>query len=141
MRYLGLDVGERRIGVAVSDPDGKIAVPAGFILRTGLRQDITRVMKDASERKAQAIIVGMPYSLNGQVGPQAKRVEGFLKALEGKSSLPVATVDERFTTAEAERQMRQAGRQPSRHKGEVDAAAAAIILQEYLDRVRLQAGS
>lgn len=79
------------------------------------------------------MLVGIPLSLNGAVGPQAKRVEGFLRALRRETDLPVDTIDERFSTAEAERLLRQAGRQPSRHKGEVDAAAAAVILQEYLN--------
>ena len=134
-------MGERRIGLAVSDPEGMIAIPAGFIERTRLQRDISRVMEDAIERKAEAIVAGMPFSLNGRVGPQAKRVEGFLIALRKKTSLPVSTVDESFTTAEAERRLHQAGRQPSRNKGEVDAAAAAIILQEYLDQLRQQARS
>ena len=78
----------------------------------------------------------MPISLNGSIGPQAKLVEGFIKALREKTDLPVDTMDERFSTAEAERLLRQAGRQPSRNKGELDSAAAAVILQEYLDRER-----
>ena len=84
--------------------------------------------------------MGLPLSLNGKVGPQAKRVQGFLKALRRQAPLPVATMDERFSTAEAERLLRQAGRKPSLHKGDVDAAAAAVILQEYLDTLKAKAG-
>ncbi len=111
-------------------------MPIGYMERSGLKADIARVLKYASERQAEAIVVGMPISLNGKIGPQAKKVEGFLKALQRETELPIHTADERFSTAEAERLLRQSGRQPSRQRGEVDAAAAAIILQEYLDRTR-----
>ena len=141
LRLLCLDVGERRIGLAVSDPNGLIATPLGFIERTGLRRDIASVLEHARERQAEGIVVGLPLSLNGRVGPQAKKVRAFLKALRGKTDLAVDTADERFSTAEAERLLSQAGRQPSRHKGDVDAAAAAIILQEYLNQLRGKGGS
>ena len=104
--------------------------------RTGLQRDIALILQYALERKAEAIVVGMPFSLNGKVGAQARRVQAFLKALRRKTELPITTMDERFSSVEAERLLRQAGRKPSRHKGEVDAAAAAVILQEYLDGLR-----
>ena len=134
MRLLCLDVGERRIGLAVSDLGGAMATPAGFIQRTRLSHDIARVLEAASEKQAEGIVVGVPLSLNGTVGPQAKRVRSFIRALRRETDLFLDTVDERFSTAEAERLMRQAGRSPSRHKGDVDAAAAAVMLQQYLDR-------
>ena len=127
-------MGDRRIGLAVSDLDGRLATPVGAIQRKGLRQDIARVLEHAEERQAGGIVVGIPLSLDGKVGPQAKKVEAFIKALGRATALPLDKVDERFSTAEAERLLRQAGREPSRHKGEVDAVAAAVILQEYLDR-------
>ena len=133
-----MDVGERRIGLAVSDPGGMLATPSGFILRTRLQRDIAGVLEFALERQAAGIVVGMPFSLSGKVGPQAKRVEAFVKALRRKTDLAIYTMDERFSSAEAERLLRQAGRRPSEHKGEVDAAAAAVILQEYLDQSRRQ---
>ena len=133
LRLLCLDVGERRIGLAVSDRGGMLATPMGFIERKHLPRDIAQVVGHARDSGAERIVVGMPLSLNGRVGPQAKRVEAFVKALRRGTDLPVDAVDERFSTAEAERLLRQAGRQPSRNKGEVDAAAAAVILQEYLD--------
>ncbi len=141
MRLLCLDVGERRIGLAVSDPQGMMAVPVGTIERTRLHQDIAKVVERAEERGVEGILVGMPFSLShdggrGKVGPQARRVKGFVKALRGHTDLPIYTSDERFSTAEAERLLRQAGRQPSRHRGEVDAIAATVILQEYLDKMK-----
>ena len=122
--------------MAVSDPAGLIALPIGYVERSRLKADIARVLKHASERQAETIVVGIPVSLNGRIGPQAKKVEGFVKALRRETDLPIETIDERFSTAEAERLLRQTGRQPSRRKGEVDAAAAAVILQEYLDKMR-----
>ena len=127
-------MGQRRIGLALSDATGSLATPLGYILRTKLNHDIEKVLGHALEWEAGEIIVGMPFSLNGQIGPQARKVHGFVRRLQQRTDLPVTTVDERFSTAEAERMMRQAGRKPSRHKGEVDAAAAAVILQEYLDK-------
>lgn len=127
-------MGERRIGLAVSDAGGTLATPLGFVNRTALRDDIRRILDRAAEVDAGAIVVGLPMSEDGSVGPQAKRVKAFVKALRAGTDLRVETADERFSTAEAERLLRQAGRQPARHKGEVDAAAAAVILQEYLDR-------
>ena len=129
-----MDVGERRIGLAVSDPGGMLATPSGVIQRTGLQRDISEVLAYALKREAAGIVVGMPFSLSGEVGPQAKRVEDFVRALRRKTGLPVYTMDERFSSAEAERLLRQAGRRPSEHKAEVDAAAAAVILQGYLDQ-------
>jgi len=133
MRLLCLDVGERRIGLAIGGPGGILATPLGFIERTGLQRDIGRVLELAESRQAQGIVVGMPLSLNGRVGPQAKKVQGFLKALAARTDLPVETMDERYSTAEAQRVLHLAGRRPSRNKGELDAAAATVILQEYLD--------
>ena len=138
MRYLGLDVGDRRIGLATGDPGGMIATPRGAIERTRPRQDIARIIEYARANQAEGFVVGMPLSLNGEAGTQAKKVRSFLRALRRETDLPVETVDERYSTAEAERLLRGAGRQPSRHRGEVDAAAAAVILQEYMDRLRAE---
>ena len=136
MRFLCLDLGDRRIGLAISDAGGTLATPLGYIQRTRLQVDIQRVLDHAREREADAIVAGLPISLNGSIGPQARLVEGFIEALREKTELTVDTMDERYSTAEAERLLRQAGRQPSRNKGELDAAAAAVILQAYLDRER-----
>ena len=124
--------------MALSDAGGLIATPLGFIERRGLERDIACILERAREWQAEGMVVGLPLSLNGKVGPQARKVRAFLKALREKTDMTVDTVDERFSTAEAERLLRQAGRQPSRHRGEVDATAAAIILQEYLNQNQLR---
>ena len=121
--------------------EAMLAVPLGYVERSRFQEDIARVLDHARERQVEEIVVGMPLSLDGHVGPQAKKVQGFIKALKAKSDLPIETVDERYSTVEAQRLLQQAGRKPSRHKGQVDAAAATVILQDYLDRFRTQSGA
>ena len=136
MRLLGLDLGEGRIGLAVSDAGGTLALPAGYLVRTKLRQDISHILDVARDREVQGIVVGIPYTLVGNLGPQAKRALGFIRRLKSSTTLPIHTVDERFTSFEAEALLREAGEQPSRRRGTVDAAAAALILQRFLDQVK-----
>ena len=136
MRVLALDVGEKRIGVALSDPTGLIATPNTTIHRGGEAADIDAMLSLAAEHGVEEIVVGLPLTLAGRVGPQARRVTRFVDALADRASVPVKTVDERYSTVEAERMMREAGARPSRDKAAVDAAAAAVILQGYLDSAR-----
>ena len=129
-----MDLGERRIGLAVSNQEGTLVLPAGHLQRDKLQADIQQVLDSAVERDAQGIVVGIPHSLDGSEGFQARRARRFVSSLRKQTTLPVYTVDERFTSVEAEGMMREAGRQPSREKGAVDAAAAALILQRFLDQ-------
>lgn len=129
-----MDLGERRIGLAVSDAAGKMSLPAGHVLRTTLKEDILRVLEAANVREVTGLVVGIPYHLDGTTGQQAKRALGFVRALKKKTSLPVYTVDESFTSVEAEALMREAGSQPSRQRAAVDEAAAALILKRFLDQ-------
>ena len=130
-----MDLGERRIGLAVSDTAGRLALPAGHVQRTKLKEDLLRVLEMAASRDAEGLVVGIPYNLDGATGPQAKRALGFVRALKKQTSLPVYTVDESFTSVEAEALMREAGGQPSRQRAAVDETAAALILQRFLDRM------
>ena len=134
LKLLALDLGERRIGLAVSDASGSFVFPAGYILRSKLQQDVSRVLDIAREREVQAIVVGIPYALSGEAGPQARRARGFIRYLRRGAGLPIHEVDERYTSVEAEGLLREAGQQPSRDKATVDETAAALILQRYLDR-------
>ena len=134
LKLLALDLGERRIGLAVSNQEGTLVLPVGHLQRGKLQADIQRLLASAIERDAQGIVVGIPYSLDGSEGSQAKRARRFVQALKKQTTLAVYTVDERFTSVEAEGMMREAGRQPSRDRGAVDAAAAALILQRFLDQ-------
>ena len=134
MKVLGLDYGGRRIGVAVSDPQGSMAFPRRVIVRTSREKDVAVILRLAQEEEVERIVVGLPISLDGAPHAQAQRVEAFCEELRRHSPVPVETWDERFSTFEAEHALREAGVQPSQEKGRVDAAAAAIILQGWLDR-------
>jgi putative Holliday junction resolvase len=132
---LGLDLGERRIGLSVSHGANMLVIPVGHLNRVKLKQDVERVVEMAEEREIEGFVVGLPYTLAGEVGIQAKRAQGFIRALGKRTSIPVYTVDETFTTFEAEGLMREAGQQPSRNRGAVDSAAAVLILQRFLDEI------
>jgi putative Holliday junction resolvase len=132
MRLLGIDPGEARVGLAVSDPRGVIAVPVGVYARRG--EGDTEALADIARREgAETIVVGLPLRLDGTAGPQARRARRLGRALEAASGLPVVFWDERFSSREATRRMIEAGVSRHRRRTDQDAAAAAIILQEYLD--------
>ena len=131
-RYLSLDLGNRRIGLATGGPLGVPVVPVGYVERGTLRNDVDRVLSAAKERDVSGIVVGIPYLLSGEVGEQARLAQGFIRALRRSSEIPVFTVDERYTSAEAEGLLREAGNQPSRSRGAVDATAAVLILERFL---------
>jgi putative Holliday junction resolvase len=132
---MGLDLGERRIGLAVSHGASMLVLPAGHLERIKLKYDVDRVLEMAQERQVEGFVVGLPYTLSGEVDVQAKRAQGFVRALRKRTNLPVYTVDESFTTFEAEGILRAAGQQPSRQRGAVDSAAAVLILQRFLDEM------
>ena len=134
MRLLALDLGESRIGLAVGGDVGGIVFPAGHRMRSKLTEDINSILELAEEKGAEAFVVGVPYSIDSGIGPMARRALGFIRALQRATSLPVYAVDERFTSVEAEALLREAGNEPSRHKGSVDEAAAVLILRRFLDQ-------
>ena len=109
-------------------------------MRAKLAQDMERVLEVAKDRGAESVVVGIPYNQEGKLGPQAKKVQGFVRALRKRTGMPVYTVDERFTSVEAEGLLREAGRQPSRDKGSVDEAAAVLILRRFLESRDVEAG-
>jgi putative Holliday junction resolvase len=133
LRVLGLDVGERRIGVAVGDPTGIVVTPMSAIQRSSLEDDLRAVVRLAGDQEAGIVVVGVPISLSGRIGPQARLVQRFIRALAREAPVPVYSQDERFSTVEAERLLREGGHQPSRDKGLRDSASAAVILRAYLD--------
>jgi putative Holliday junction resolvase len=130
MRILALDVGERRIGVAVSDPTGMLATPHGVIHRRSKAQDFAAVARLVAELGAERVVVGLPLSLNGDVGPQARRVTRYAQALARALPVPLELYDERYSTVTADELLAEGGRK--RRRTPIDAAAAAVILQEYL---------
>lgn len=132
MRILGIDPGEVRVGIAISDPRGVVAVPVGVYQRSedGNPDSLARL---AQAENVEMIVVGLPLSLDGSIGPQARRARRFARAIETASGLPVVFWDERFTTQQAGRAMIEAGASRKRRRSAADATAATILLQEYLD--------
>ena len=133
-RALGLDLGAARIGLAVSDPGGSIALPLETVERIGPRQDVERIARRVRELEASAVVVGLPKLLSGEEGEQAAAAREFAERLARRlGDVPVALWDERLTTVEAERTMISGGVSRRRRRASVDSMAAALILQGWLD--------
>ena len=132
MRVLGLDVGSKTIGVALSDETGLLATPLETLARKGTVADTAAVAELAREHGVERLIVGMPYEMDGSVGPRARRVQVLIDALAA-AGLRVDTWDERFSTVFAERALLEADLSRARRKQVVDKVAAAFILQGWLD--------
>lgn len=135
-RILGLDVGDVRTGMAVSDPLGMIATPCGTIHVRSAREDAEAVKQAAAEHEAIRIVVGLPLNKEGGIGPQAQKVLDFIEVLRATTDIEIVTIDERFSTAAAHRAMNHTGLSTKKRKGVIDQAAAQQILQLYLDRER-----
>lgn len=129
---LGLDLGDARIGVAVSDDERRLAVPVGTV-RTGAPADLRALAALVRENGATLVVVGHPLSLSGERGPRARHAEQFAEALRAVVGVPVELQDERMSTVEAQRALRAAGARGRRARGAVDSSAAAVILQAWLD--------
>ncbi|HLB11507.1 MAG TPA: Holliday junction resolvase RuvX [Dehalococcoidia bacterium] len=132
MRVLGLDVGDRRIGLALSDPLGILASGLGALERRDLERDIQAILALVEEKQAERIVVGLPKRLDGSLGEQARKVQELASSLSEVSPVPVEYWDERLSTVAAQQLLRQAGAKKA-SRGRVDAAAASVILQGYLD--------
>ena len=136
MRVLGLDIGEKRIGVAVSDPSGSVATPLAVLdarRALGDGQELARLVADYD---VELLVAGLPLSLDGSEGPQALRVRSAAQRLAGLVSLPLEFADERLSSTEARRTMTDAGVTDRDKRGSIDMVAAAIFLQTYLDACR-----
>jgi putative Holliday junction resolvase len=132
-RWMAVDWGERRIGLAVSDPSGTIATPAGVIVRrAGKRPPIAELVRRAEALEAQAIVMGLPLDGEGEDTPRATECRRIASDLTRRTKLPVALLDERFTTATALRAIHDMGGSTRGRKGDVDALAAAVLLQQAL---------
>lgn len=136
MRFLGLDVGDKRIGVALSDEMALIASPRETLERKGTKKDVAYLLDLATREGVSEILVGMPFSLDGTAGPQAEKVARFVEALRASAAVPVTTWDERLSTVVAERAMIEADVSRAKRRGALDRVAAALILQSYLDSRR-----
>jgi putative Holliday junction resolvase len=132
-RIMGLDVGDRRIGVALSDPGEILASPVTIIDNYNPSQAIEEILKIIKEREVERIIVGLPFLMSGNVGSQATKVQVFVDELVKRTEKPVEMRDERLTTVTAVRMKQESSAKRVDKKTRYDAMAAAIILQEYLD--------
>lgn len=130
---LGLDFGSRRIGVAVSDPEGRTARPVLTLERKNLRQDLRSLLRLARKYGCREAVVGEPLYPSGDASPQAERARQFAQALEREGGIPVHLWDERLSTAEAHRYLDAAGRPGSARRDVIDQIAATLILQTFLD--------
>lgn len=136
MRCLGLDIGDRRIGVALSDPEGILASPLTVIERTEDSQALAAIIEIINKQDVGQVVVGLPRSLDGSLGGQAEKVKDFVDRLARQIKVPLEYRDERLTTVMAQRFKRASGGKKTREKARYDAQAAALILQDYLDEGR-----
>jgi putative Holliday junction resolvase len=136
MRTLGLDLGDRRIGVAISDPQGLLAVPLTVVNNEGEDATIANIVKLAEQYEAEQVVIGLPYSLNGNLGQQASKVTAFARNLSQHTRADIQLWDERLSTKAADRLMSEAGTRRNKRKQQRDALAAAFILQGFLDSLR-----
>lgn len=133
-RILGLDVGTKTIGVAVSDPFGSMALGVTTVQRRDLARDLAELADLVAVYNASRLVVGYPRNMDGSIGEQARYVDRFVESLRAAIALPVELVDERLTTRQANRAMLDLQVKAKRRKELIDQQAAALILQTYLDR-------
>lgn len=132
---IGLDLGTKTIGVAVSDPDRRLAAPVETILRKRFNLDAERIFALAAERRAAGFVLGLPINMDGTEGPRAQSTRAFARNLAKLTELPIALWDERLSTAAVERALIDADASRAKRKAVIDQHAAAYILQGALDRL------
>ncbi|MBM3142659.1 MAG: Holliday junction resolvase RuvX [Chloroflexi bacterium] len=137
MRTLGLDIGDKRIGVAISDPAEILASPLATITREDDKKAIDDIIKFVDQNDVERIVVGLPYSLDGSIGGQANKVMDFAERLSQYTRASMEIWDERLSTVAVERLLREAGKKKAKKRERRDAAAAAFILQGYLDSLKV----
>ena len=133
---LGLDIGLKRVGLAGCDGTGLIATGIGTLVRSSFERDVAYLRELVRERRVQILVAGLPYSLSGELGAQARQVQKYARRIAAALELPLEYADERLTSVEAEELMKTAGISVSQNKGSIDRKAAALILQQWLDERR-----
>jgi putative Holliday junction resolvase len=136
MRVLALDLGERRIGVAMSDAEGTLAMPLTTLKAAPRQRALAQIVELVHEHTVEEVVVGLPLTMSGEVGAQAQLARTFATELEHMLEQPVHLFDERLTTVVADQMMRDLGIKADKRKARVDELAASIILQDYLDHRR-----
>lgn len=137
MRVLGLDIGEKRVGVAISDPGGRVATPLTVLDTRQLLRDGRPLTRLIDDYEIERVVAGLPLTFEGTEGPQAARVRQTVERLLPALAVPVDFADERLSSAEARRRMREAGADSRAQRGSTDMVAAAVFLQAYLDARRV----
>ncbi len=135
-RVLALDVGGRRIGVALSDTTQRLATPLTTLAAAPRPHALLKIATLVAHHDVVAVVIGLPLSLDGTLGPQAQLTQRFGAALAAQIAIPVHYEDERFTSAAAERMMIELGIRADRRRAQIDQVAASLILQDFLDRTR-----
>ncbi|MDE1890429.1 MAG: Holliday junction resolvase RuvX [Planctomycetota bacterium] len=138
MRIIGIDYGEKRIGIAISDPLGITAQGLPTIERTNIQEDMQKILNIIREKEVGEIVVGLPKHMNNSLGEKAQEVLAFVDLLKKHSNLPVSTIDERLSTVRAQRAMLEGNLSRKKRKDRVDMIAAQLILQDYLDRIKIK---
>lgn len=136
MRILGLDIGEKRIGIALSDPLGWTAQSLKTLERKSIKNDVEEIIKIINEYKVEKVVVGLPKNMNGTLGESGQKVMNFCQKLLEKIKIELIYEDERLTTMAAEKVLIDADLSRKKRRGVIDALAATFILQTYLDRNR-----
>ena len=136
MRYLGVDYGDVRTGLALSDPSGLLASGIGYIKESGMRHTAIKVAEEARTRDAECIVVGYPKNMDGSEGARTEVVRAFVELLKAETELPIRLFDERLSTMEAHRFLSMTDTRGKKRKQVVDTLSAQIILQDFLDRER-----
>jgi putative Holliday junction resolvase len=132
-RLLALDLGERRIGVAISDPTGTLARPLTTVVRASRNEDFEAIVRLVDEYGATCVVVGLPLSLDGAEGPQARSIRRYAEHLSQAVDVPIEFWDERYSSAVAAEILSEKGHRGRRARNLIDSTAAAVILQSYLD--------
>ncbi len=138
---LGLDIGLKRVGIAGCDGTGLIATGITTLVRSSFDRDVAYLREIVSQRRVQILVAGLPYSLSGELGAQARQVQKYAARIAAALELPLEYVDERLTSVEAEELMKTQGISLSQNKGAIDRKAAALILQQWLDERRQKIGA
>ncbi len=140
-RILGLDIGDKKIGVSLSDPSQVLASPLSTIIREQDSKAIDEIAALTKKYGAKQIIIGLPYSLSGAIGKQAAKVLSFKERIAEAVNVEIIMQDERLSSVSANQKLREAGKRGSKLKNEMDAAAATVILQSFLDEREMNGNS
>jgi putative Holliday junction resolvase len=133
-RFLGIDYGTVRIGLALSDPTGTLASPLPFLENQSPQQVTTALSELIQTHQIEGLVIGLPRNMDGTYGPSAQKVRDFIAQIQKSISLPITPIDERLTTAQASKQLSSIGMNQKQLRKKVDSSSACLILQQYLDR-------